>query len=182
MTPVGPRAPGVEQDNLRSARRFRVLQQAKIVVGAKTMIHCEVRDLSAGGARIAIRQHVKLPESFELFICAQDLRVYPARLRWRNGDFAGVSFGAEEAEELPTVKPQPYQIAAASYPVLVQSNHVLPTDPEPRRLAHHSSAGSRALVLTGDRTQTDGALARASIQAGPYGWERRRRRIRRSAI
>ncbi len=70
---------------------MRVQVQAKIVFG-DVMIHCEVRDISTGGARIAVKGHIYLPETFELFICAEALRVYPAQVRWRCGDFAGVLF------------------------------------------------------------------------------------------
>jgi hypothetical protein len=51
------------------------------VIGSEIMIHCVVRDVSAGGAKKAICKHVPLPDAFDLFIAAQDLRVY----------FAGVS-------------------------------------------------------------------------------------------
>jgi hypothetical protein len=108
---VGPRAPFVGRPNLRRTRRLRVRQQAKIVCGSETMIHCEVRDLTVGGAKIAIRQHVPLPEQFELFICAHDLRVHRARIRWRQGDFLGVSFGADGAP----VTPAPHRDAAHAY-------------------------------------------------------------------
>jgi PilZ domain len=118
MIMVRPRAPFIGRPNLRRTRRLRVRQQAKIVCGSETMIHCEVRDLTAGGAKIAIRQHVALPEQFALFICAHDLRVHSATIRWRHGDFLGVSFGPDSAPVAPP------QVAAHSYPVLVRSDAV----------------------------------------------------------
>jgi hypothetical protein len=139
MIMVGPRAPVVGGPNLRRTRRLRVRQQAKIVCGSDTMIHCEVRDLSVGGARIAIRQHVPLPEQFELFICAHDLRVHSARIRWRQGDFLGVSFGADVADDAPVALPAPHQVAAHAYPVHVRSDPV-PYGPAGRRLKSRRNA------------------------------------------
>jgi hypothetical protein len=77
----------------RDGRRLRVLQQAKIVFGPATMIHCYVRDLSAGGAMIDLGQIVELPATFEIFIAGHNLRNFSARLRWTKGRYAGVSFG-----------------------------------------------------------------------------------------
>jgi hypothetical protein len=60
------------------------------------MISCTVNDISTGGARIAVRAHMDLPETFELFIAAHDLQVRRVRVCWRDGDFAGVRFGDED--------------------------------------------------------------------------------------
>lgn len=99
---VTPKALGADRANRRSSRRLRVWQQAKIVFGNK-MIHCMVRDISRGGAGIVIRKSVLLPETFDLYIAAHELRLCPARLRWRNEDFAGVSFGSDQANDAPAV-------------------------------------------------------------------------------
>jgi hypothetical protein len=88
-------------DNRRQARRFRTHHPAKIMLGPEAMISCLVKDISIGGARIAVKRHMDLPETFELYIAAHDLQVRRARVCWRHGDFAGVAFSAEEADMTP---------------------------------------------------------------------------------
>lgn len=67
------------------------------------MIHCEVENISTGGAKIAVRANVRLPESFLLYIASHTLQVFRAVLRWREGDFAGVSFA--DGAGIRAVKP-----------------------------------------------------------------------------
>lgn len=88
-------------DNRRQARRFSTHHPAKIMLGPEAMISCMVKDISTGGARIAVKRHMDLPESFELYIAAHDLQVRRARVCWRHGDFAGVAFSPEEADMAP---------------------------------------------------------------------------------
>ena len=88
-------------DNRRQAKRFPAQHPAKIVLGPDAMISCTVKDISASGARISVKRHMDLPEHFELFIAAHDLQVRRARVCWRNGDFAGVTFNADETDEIP---------------------------------------------------------------------------------
>ncbi|OAS27551.1 pilus assembly protein PilZ [Methylobacterium platani] len=76
----------------RAGRRRRVFQQGRIVIGADRLVACEVTDVSAAGARLRVPARIVLPESFSLVIAAHDLRTVAARLRWRRGDFAGVTF------------------------------------------------------------------------------------------
>jgi hypothetical protein len=180
MIPVGPRTSVADRPNLRRTRRLRVLQQAKIVCGAETMIHCEVRDISVGGAKIAIKQHVPLPERFELFICAHDLRVHRARIRWRQGDFLGVSFGADETEDAPLALPPPHQFAAHAYPALVRSNSGVGTQPQHSR---HSNGDRLQLPAPSDPTVAASArIVPASVRTGPYGQARRRLKSRRTTV
>lgn len=168
MNSVGSRALASARPNLRRTRRLRVLQPAKIVFGAEMMIHCEVRDISVGGARIAIKQDVVLPDRFELFICAHDLRVHTAKVRWRSGDFIGVSFG-DEADERAMMLPAPHQVAAHSYPALATSNRAVPAlrDESQHNVIYERSAPK---------------VPRASVQVGAQGRERRRVRGRRGLI
>ncbi|GJD52852.1 hypothetical protein OPKNFCMD_5619 [Methylobacterium crusticola] len=77
----------------RADKRRRVVQQGRIVVGADRLVACEVTDLSPAGARLRVPARFDLPETFALVIAAHDLRTLEARLRWRRGDFAGVTFG-----------------------------------------------------------------------------------------
>lgn len=91
----------------RKARRFRVHHLAKIVIDSEQMISCTVEDLSTDGAKIALPSHVSLPERFELFIAAHHLLSHPARIRWREGDFLGVSFcDAATDEQAPVPQPE----------------------------------------------------------------------------
>ncbi|VUF15349.1 PilZ domain-containing protein [Methylobacterium dankookense] len=73
------------------AKRHRVVQQGRIVLASR-MIACEIRDLSASGAKLRVAPALDLPEVFELAIAAHDLRIRAVRLRWRRGEFAGVTF------------------------------------------------------------------------------------------
>jgi hypothetical protein len=93
--------PATALDNRRQARRFPSHHPAKIMLGPEAMISCMVKDISTGGARIAVKRHMDLPETFELYIAAHDLQVRRARVCWRHGDFAGVAFSAEEADMTP---------------------------------------------------------------------------------
>lgn len=85
-----------ERDPL-AGRRHRVMLQARAQVGADHLVPCVVRDLSRAGAKIRIARDLPLPERFALYIAGHDLRSVWAALRWRRGDFAGLSF-AEPAE------------------------------------------------------------------------------------
>ena len=90
-------------DNRRQARRFSTHHPAKIVLGPEAMISCMVKDISTGGARIAVKPDMDLPETFELFIAAHDLQARRVRVCWRDGGFAGVAFGFEEDSTAPAV-------------------------------------------------------------------------------
>ena len=95
-------------DNRRHAKRFHAQHPAKIVFGPESMISCTVRDISTGGARIAVMPHMPLPQNFELFIAAHDLQVRQARVCWRKGGFAGIAFSSDEADAAMTVEaPRP---------------------------------------------------------------------------
>ncbi|MGO4572387.1 PilZ domain-containing protein [Microvirga sp. 2TAF3] len=179
MSPVEPRLPCSVRDNTRSARRLRVLQQAKIVFDTETMIHCVVRDLSTGGAKIEIRQHVPLPETFDLFICAHDLRVHRAQLRWRKGEFAGVSFDSDDVEKPVDMGALPNHAPARPYPVLIRSNPMIARPPEPYHPSYQSPVEYPAFIAVGEQTRpADGKSTGRSIQSGRYGCDRRRRKIR----
>ena len=91
-------------DNRRQARRFPTRHPATIVLGSEAMISCTVNDISTGGARIAVKSHTDLPETFDLFIAAHDLQVRRVRVCWRSGDHAGVAFGCEEDSAAATVQ------------------------------------------------------------------------------
>lgn len=76
----------------RAGKRHRVVQQGRIVLGPERLVGCVIRDLSRTGAKLRIDPEIGLPETFSLVIAAHDLRTLTVRLRWRRGDFAGVTF------------------------------------------------------------------------------------------
>jgi hypothetical protein len=98
--------------NRRQTRRFRTQHLAKIVLGPESMISCLVEDISTGGARIALKRHMPLPEDFDLFIAAHDLQFHRARLCWRSDDSLGVSF-AQSADEPGQSQALMHRIAAS---------------------------------------------------------------------
>jgi hypothetical protein len=85
------------QSNLserRPASRRRVLLPGLIVYGnGAYTCDCTFRSLSVSGARIAMTQHLELPERFYL-INIRDGLAYDAQLVWRNGAEVGVRFGS----------------------------------------------------------------------------------------
>jgi hypothetical protein len=95
----------IASDNRRHARRFPAHHPAQILLGPDAMIPCTVKDISTGGARIALKPQMDLPESFELFIAAHDLQVRRARVCWRKGGFAGIAFSPEDADAVPAIDP-----------------------------------------------------------------------------
>lgn len=54
---------------------------------------CELRDLSAGGAKIHVSSLYKLPPRFSLLLHQQGV-AFDVVLKWRRGDLAGLSFEA----------------------------------------------------------------------------------------
>ena len=100
-------------DNRRQARRYPTRHPATIVLGPEAMISCTVNDISSGGARIAVKADMDLPETFELFIAAHDLQVRRARVCWRDGNYAGLAFGSEDdtrAAAVPAHRPSPFEV------------------------------------------------------------------------
>ena len=66
-----------------------MLLQAKILIGREA-IYCAVRDISNSGAKLEIGEDVALPGEFDLVIGRKE-EIVRARLRWREGSFAGVA-------------------------------------------------------------------------------------------
>lgn len=89
---MGDEQDGTARSTVRTRRRHRVMQQARIVLGPDTLLPCMVRDLSPAGAKIVLSRPVRLPDAFDLVIAAHDLRTVSVRLRWQRGEVAGVWF------------------------------------------------------------------------------------------
>jgi hypothetical protein len=124
--------PVIATDNRRNARRFRAHHPAKIVFGPESMISCMVRDISTGGARIAVTPHMPLPENFELFIAAHDLQVRRARVCWRKGDCAGVAFDVDTAGEGTA---QPFLMADDQSHVRLVASREVPAQEDAAKVA-----------------------------------------------
>ena len=84
-------------DERRGAGRVRTFLRGRIAYNnrAATM-DCLVRDLSGGGARLALSEGAALPEVFELTIPHKDI-TYRCTLRWRRPGEVGVVFDAPAA-------------------------------------------------------------------------------------
>jgi PilZ domain len=104
LSQVFSMVPAIATDNRRNARRFPAHHPAQIMLGPDAMIPCTVRDISTGGARIALKPQMDLPETFELFIAAHDLQVRRARVCWRRGGFAGIAFSSDDADATMTAE------------------------------------------------------------------------------
>ena len=124
--------PCIDSDNRRNAKRFRAQHPAKIVFGPDSMISCMVKDISTGGARIAVMPHMPLPENFELFIAAHDLQVRRARVCWRSGDCAGIAFDADTSGEGAA---QPFLIADHQSHVRLVASREVPAQEDTAKVA-----------------------------------------------
>jgi PilZ domain len=77
-------------DNRRVSPRYRVLGHGQIVAHG-IVTNCVIRDLSDTGAKLGVTRKAKLPGQFNLLFVKRNLKLR-VRLRWRDGDAAGVSF------------------------------------------------------------------------------------------
>jgi len=96
--PVAPGGPADSDggDHHRSDHRQRTLKAAKIILTDWTTMDCVVRDISKGGARIALGDAVSLPHEFRLLLVSTNT-IVPVQLLWQRGQTAGVGFtGPEE--------------------------------------------------------------------------------------
>ena len=84
----------VVETNARIATRQRVLKSGKIVLNDWTAIDCQVRDLSATGAKLVCDNALTLPEVFRL-ILSTDNTIRPVKIMWRKQFTIGVHFTAE---------------------------------------------------------------------------------------
>jgi hypothetical protein len=75
----------------RSMQRYKVLKAGTIAFGQRSVIDCQVRNISEKGATLEVATPVGIPESFTL-IMAQDGITRPARVRWRKANRIGIEF------------------------------------------------------------------------------------------
>ena len=95
-------ARGERPPRMVTPKRYRVHQQARLVLGPDLLLPCIVRDLSPLGAKVRLTRVVRLPDTFDLVIAGHDLRTHRVTLCWQRGDFAGLAFTASaSAQALP---------------------------------------------------------------------------------
>ena len=71
--------------------RCQVQAEGRIRLGWRKWVSCEIRDISSGGARIAVADEVDLPEQFHLESDLFEGRKACMR-RWEFGSETGVEF------------------------------------------------------------------------------------------
>lgn len=76
----------------RAKERTRTLIAARMVFGAQGLTaECEIRNLSATGAKLIVDEEIPVPTEFMLEIPSKH-RTHKARLVWRHADACGVVF------------------------------------------------------------------------------------------
>lgn len=97
MTQISP--------NRRAAPRRRTLMGCSLRFASRTgTMSCVVRNLSANGALLAMENPLWLPDSFEVDIPHQNLRL-AAKVVWRAPDAMGVAFDAPAPVTMPEGQP-----------------------------------------------------------------------------
>ena len=85
----------------RRAPRLRCLLSGMIIQDDRnSTMDCLVRNISAWGARIAVGDAFRLPESFNLLV-PHHAQTHRARVVWRKGDTAGLALSDLHEEETP---------------------------------------------------------------------------------
>jgi hypothetical protein len=79
-------------DEKRSEVRHRRLKSGRIVFnGQKSVMTCQLRDVSAHGARLRFGEPFRAPEEFVLTVPGE-IEARPARRVWMTGNEIGVRF------------------------------------------------------------------------------------------
>lgn len=81
-----------EDEHKRTSPRVRTFLKGRIIFNNRmSTMDCVVRNISSTGAKLQLTEAVTLPDLFELSI-PQKGETVRAKLRWRRGEEAGVSF------------------------------------------------------------------------------------------
>lgn len=91
---------GLAGQDQRAFERGRAFLKAKIIFNNRmTTIDCVVKNISAGGAKIAVGSALTIPNEFDLEI-PQRGKTYRVQMRWRDSDAIGVEFidGGEDRD------------------------------------------------------------------------------------
>lgn len=91
----------VMQERRDNPRRKTFLGGRIILKTMQTSVDCVIRDMDAGGARLACSDVASLPSRFEIEI-PQTSRTYLARIAWRDAGSAGISFLAPSSRRPKT--------------------------------------------------------------------------------
>ena len=76
----------------RKSDRARSILGARIIFNhGNSTIDCQIRNISASGAKLDVSQAVSIPEEFDIDV-PQRGKVYRARLCWRDSGSAGIEF------------------------------------------------------------------------------------------
>ncbi len=90
--PAGTPAPTTRIANRRRDLRHRTLKRGQLVVSdGRSTVDCVIRDVSIGGARVAVEGQFLVPDRMELFIPDSDRR-RPVEKRWQRDDELGLMF------------------------------------------------------------------------------------------
>ena len=84
----------------RKATRTRSLLGAVIAFNSRaSTMDCQVRNISASGAKVTFTNTAVVPDQFDLTIGRKD-RSFRARMVWRNPNEAGVVFTSEYEQDV----------------------------------------------------------------------------------
>jgi len=107
--------PGTEP---RGVTRRRLLKGGVVSYNNRhSTIPCTVRDISDTGARLAVQGSVNAPDTFELFIELDGIRI-GCRVVWRRASLVGVAFTTPVERVAPARKQVVQGISAAAKPSL----------------------------------------------------------------
>jgi PilZ domain len=91
----------VDKQELRNARRNKVLKSGKILVpGNLAVFDCTIRDMSDTGARLVVGDQAAVPSEFRLVV-PMDNVMREAVVKWRRGEVIGVAFSGEAKRAPP---------------------------------------------------------------------------------
>ena len=91
---------GIMTEKRRETRKRTFLKGRILFNNGASSMDCLVRDISPGGARLALDEALALPDAFELEIPNRD-RSFTAVMKWRREDGMGVTI-EEQDEGQPT--------------------------------------------------------------------------------
>lgn len=74
----------------RAAPRYRVLKSGQLKFG-NSSLECRIRNVSATGARIAVRNSNLIPNEFELVMVSDNISRH-SHIVWRRDDQIGLAF------------------------------------------------------------------------------------------
>lgn len=87
-----PAAAVARESDRRTAHRYRVLKRGVLILNdGFSTIDCVIRDISDGGARVAVEGQFNAPKFMELLMVEKNERL-AAETRWQKGNHLGLKF------------------------------------------------------------------------------------------